>query len=255
MDRATHIIDPNGEVIIILRSPNAPFADMSEVEEPAAEEPTTEGLAAEGPAAEGSAAEERVDAPVDRHTEEPAHEFAKESDSERAGQPEENCIHIQVSAKHLILASSVFKKILTGSWKEGIAYLQEGSVEITAQGWNTEALLVMLRIIHCQSYDVPRKLTLEMLAKIAVLADYYDCREAIDLVVSTWINSLDETIPSTYSRNLILWLWVAWYFRLPTEFEKVTAIAMSQSNDWVENLGLPIPDDIISMGTRILKYA
>lgn len=115
--------------------------------------------------------------------------------------------------------------------------------------------MVMLRIIHCQSYDVPRKLTLEMLAKIAVLADYYDCREAIDLVVSTWINSLDETIPSTYSRNLILWLWVAWYFRLPAEFEKVTAIAMSQSNDWIENLGLPIPDDIISMGTRILKYA
>ncbi|KAL5335659.1 hypothetical protein BJX70DRAFT_313323 [Aspergillus crustosus] len=30
MDRATHVIDPNGEVIIVLQNPNAPLAELSE---------------------------------------------------------------------------------------------------------------------------------------------------------------------------------------------------------------------------------
>lgn len=30
MDRLTHVIDPDGEVIILLQNPNAPFAELSE---------------------------------------------------------------------------------------------------------------------------------------------------------------------------------------------------------------------------------
>lgn len=30
MDRATHVIDPDGEVIIVLQNPNAPFAELGE---------------------------------------------------------------------------------------------------------------------------------------------------------------------------------------------------------------------------------
>ncbi|KAL4946506.1 hypothetical protein BDV06DRAFT_208630 [Aspergillus oleicola] len=290
MDRATHVIDPNGDVVIVLQNPNAPFAEISEgmtnsdftftlpgPKEPAAEEtslqwpaeeptpepaaePPTEELTPEwpaDPAPEGPAAEEPVDALPDGPIDEPAREPAEESAAERptelrvAEQREENCVRIQVSAKHLTLASSVFKKILTGSWKESIAYLQQGAVEISADSWDTEALLIMLRIIHCQSHDIPRKLTLQMLAKVAVLADYYDCRKAVDFFASTWINALNKTIPTTYSRDLILWLWVAWYFRLSAEFKKATATAMSRSNDWIDNLGLPFPDNIIrSMNDR-----
>ncbi|KAL4973097.1 hypothetical protein BDW66DRAFT_109210 [Aspergillus desertorum] len=83
-----------------------------------------------------------------------------------------------------------------------------------------------------------------MLAKIAVLADY-DCRKAVVFFTDTWINALDDTIPTTYSRDLILWLWVAWYFHLPAKFKEATSTAMSWSNGWIDNLGLPIPDDII----------
>lgn len=106
----------------------------------------------------------------------------------------------------------------------------------------------MLRIIYCQSHQIPRKLTLEMLAKVAVLADYYDCRKAVVFFADTWINALDEPIPTTYSRDLILWLWVAWYFHLPASFKEATSTAMSLSNGWIGNLGLPIPEEIISMG-------
>ncbi|KAL4772406.1 hypothetical protein BDW60DRAFT_222340 [Aspergillus nidulans var. acristatus] len=307
MDRATHIIDPDGEVVIVLQNPNAPFAELSEaqtsdnftyllpgpsedIQNPAEgiealrNEPTGSGrkrkkekkkkktgstsgwravhdpsqpihLPFEGPAPEWPAAEEPVAEPVAEPTEgpveEPVAEHAEEPVDEEPAklgvieQPEEKCFRIQVSAKHLILASSVFRKILTGGWKESITYLQKGSVEITADSWDLDALLIMLRILHCQSYQIPRKMTLEMLAKVGVLADYYDCRETVVFFADTWINALDDTIPTTYSRDLILWLWVAWYFHLPAKFKQATSTAMSLGDGWIDNLGLPIPEDVI----------
>ncbi|BCR96722.1 BTB/POZ domain-containing protein [Aspergillus luchuensis] len=301
MDRVTHVIDPDGEVIIVLQNPNAPFAELSEaltsdnlayiLPGPSDEiQNSAEGIKAlrnepiktlkkgkkkkkkvsssgrravhhqesapVAPAAEAPAeapAEEPVDEPAEAPAEEPIDEPVHEPAEGPAGigvtkQLEENCFRIQVSAKHLILSSSVFKKILTGGWKESITYLRKGSVEITADSWDVDALLIMLRIIHCQSHQIPRKLTLEMLAKVAVLADYYDCREAVVFFADTWINALDDITPATYSRDLILWLWVAWYFHLPANFKEATSSAMSLSNGWIDNLGLPIPEEIISMG-------
>lgn len=41
-----------------------------------------------------------------------------------------DCFRIQVSAKHLTLASPIFKETLSRHWKEGLRLLKEGSVEI-----------------------------------------------------------------------------------------------------------------------------
>ncbi|PYH75518.1 hypothetical protein BO82DRAFT_359969 [Aspergillus uvarum CBS 121591] len=332
MDRATHIIDPDGEVIIVLQNPNAPFAilgeaitsdnlaytfpgpsngiqdsaerlealrneppetlrkrkkhkkkkgstsgwravhNTSESIHPSSEESAPGWLAAEIPVAEPSEqsaeqpadelAEQFIEQPADELAEQPAEQSADEPVEEPVDEPvdepaegpaeiavteqlEEECFRIQVSAKHLILASSVFRRLLTGGWKESINYLQKGSVEITADSWDVDALLIMLRIIHCQSRQIPRKLTLEMLAKVAVLTDYYNCREAVVFFADTWIDALDDFIPATYSRNSILWLWVAWYFNLPAKFKEASSSAMSSSNGWIDNIGLPIPDKII----------
>ncbi|KAE8391242.1 hypothetical protein BDV23DRAFT_171818 [Aspergillus alliaceus] len=108
---ATHIIDPDGEVMILLRNSSIPFAqsdeDMAPAEEQPIEEPTKSGLVCE---------------PLN-----------------------ESCFGIQVSVEPLILASSVFKKILPGGWKESLTYLQKGLVEIACESWNIEALLILLR--------------------------------------------------------------------------------------------------------------
>jgi hypothetical protein len=92
-----------------------------------------------------------------------------------------------------MLASSVFKNILTGGWKESVTHLQKGSVEITTEGWDIEALLILLRAIHSQNYHIPRKLTLEMLAKVAVLVDYYECKEAMSVWTTIWIDALERS--------------------------------------------------------------
>lgn len=54
-----------------------------------------------------------------------------------------------------------------------------------------------------------------MLAKIAVIADYYECREALYFLTDMWIKNVEEKIPTAVSRNLILWLWIAWFFSTP----------------------------------------
>ncbi|KAI2709039.1 hypothetical protein CBS147332_6098 [Penicillium roqueforti] len=219
-------------------------------EEPAAEEPAVEEPAAEEPAVEEPATE--VSAAVEPTAEEPAVEKSAAEESV-AEFDTLGYVRIQVSAKHLTFASSVFKKILTGGWKESITYLQKGSVEITAESWDTEAFLIVLRAIHGQYYYIPRKLTLEMLAKITVIADYYGCKTALYIMKDIWIDNLEENIPPTVSRDLILWLWISWFFQLHSEFKRSTLIAMSRSDDWVVSFGLPIPTNVIGKSRSLLK--
>ncbi|KAL3440911.1 hypothetical protein BJX65DRAFT_316080 [Aspergillus insuetus] len=209
MDRVTHVSNPDGEVIIVLQNPNAPFAELK-------------------PAPEWIMAEESVAKPTSGPVEEPVAEPAEEPVEEEPAE-----------------LGFTKQKILTGGWKESITYLQRGSVEITTDSWDVNALLIMLRIIHCQSYQIPQKLTLEMLAKVAVLADYHDCREALGFLANTGINSLDESIPVTYGSDLMLWEWVSWFFHLPAQFKQATSTVMSSSSNWIDSMGLPIPNKVM----------
>lgn len=76
-------------------------------------------------------------------------ESANGSVEEEDSIPPKADVRIQVFAKHLMLASPVFKKALTGKWKEGSTFVGTGSVEITTEGWDVEAFLILLRILHC----------------------------------------------------------------------------------------------------------
>ena len=107
--------------------------------------------------------------------------------------------------------------------------------------------MILLRAVHGQHKQVPRKLTLEMLAKVAAIADYYECQEPIHIYKDFWLNALEERIPTTWSQNLISWIWVAWFFQLPAKFKESTSVAMSFSDNLISSMGLPIPDIVISM--------
>ncbi|KAL4951824.1 hypothetical protein BDW69DRAFT_31181 [Aspergillus filifer] len=264
MNQPTHIIDPDGEVVIILHHANSPFAQpdqallpkLGNVVQHAAKEFESSTIPIEEPTpvVVDDPALEAADEPTPEVVGDPATEAADEEPAEKPIEPElicespgENCFRIKVSAKHLILASSVFKNMLTGGWEESIDYLQKGSVEITAESWDIDVFMILLRIIHCKYSRIPQQLDLESLAKIAVLADYYDCKEAIELAAVIWIKALKESVPETYSRDLVLWVWVSWYFQLPFQFDKATSTAMSWCDNGISNLGLPIPDYVIRL--------
>lgn len=86
-----------------------------------------------------------------------------------------------------MFASPVFKRLLT-------------------RGWDIKALMILLRAFHGQYSYIPRKLNLEIFAKVAVVVDYYECREALHFLTELWIEKLDKKIPPVASRDLILWL-------------------------------------------------
>jgi hypothetical protein len=293
----THTIDPDGEVIIILRNANAPFAefydDQDAITEMLAQEATVEEKDhVHEPEPEPEPRnhefwngweswtwkERRIKdkqakangiPPLDETVPDPERELESEPEPEPEPEPElepepvdepidestqktdqyqsEHNVYIQVSAKHLMLASPVFKSMLTGSWKESVIFskLQKGSIEITAETWDIDCFLILLRIIHCQADHIPRKLSLEMLAKVAVIADYYKCKEAVRFFSDTWIEALEDTYLEEYSRDLILRLWIAWFFQLSSQFKKVTSIAISHNGGFISNLGLPIPNRVI----------
>ncbi|EED18699.1 hypothetical protein TSTA_124260 [Talaromyces stipitatus ATCC 10500] len=221
MDNPTHIIDPDGEVILVLKDANLPFAVW--------------------PDEKGDEGEKRYFW-IDITSEVPSQDNAQESETEVEVE-EEECFRIRVSAKHLTLASPVFKSMLVGGWKESNTFLNKGSTELAVHGWDPEAFLIFLRILHCRNKEVPRKVSLELFAKIAVLADYYGCRDAMEFFTSVWY---DETPGDLiWNRDLMLWLCIAWVFKRSEAFRSATQVSILNSTTRISSLGLPLPAKLI----------
>ena len=107
--------------------------------------------------------------------------------------------------------------------------------------------MLFLRILHCQHHHLPRRVSIEMLAKIALISDYYECKFVLAFFSDTWIRALADKKPSRYSRDMILWIWICWYFQLAKEFQRTTLITIVQSIGPIPSLGLPIPARIIGL--------
>ncbi|KAE8349896.1 hypothetical protein BDV28DRAFT_163312 [Aspergillus coremiiformis] len=196
---ATHVIDPEGEVMLVLQNPNAPFA-------------VWEG----------------------------------DSESKKDDTLQKQEFRILVSAKHLTFVSPVFKYALEGNWKEGNVVRAGRVVEITADGWDLEALLMLLKICHCQHHQIPRTISLELLAKILVLADCYQCFDTLRYFTDTWIGDLEKTtFPEQYSRDVLLGVWISWTLKVPTLFKQATVVAVWHAKHKITSIGLPISQKVI----------
>ncbi|KAF5548859.1 hypothetical protein FMEXI_4530 [Fusarium mexicanum] len=98
-----------------------------------------------------------------------------------------------VSGKHLELASPIFKTMVTGPFAEGRADAS-GFQLITASDWDPEAFKIILTIMHGYNRDVPRSLSLEMLVKVAMIVNYYDCLESVELYTDVWLEGLSQKL-------------------------------------------------------------
>jgi hypothetical protein len=157
---------------------------------------------------------------------------------------EERQIHFHVCAGNLMSASPWFNRLLKkNGWMESNWNPEVRWFHISAEDWDEEAFVVLMNIFHLRNKRVPRAITVDMLAKIAVLADYYECGDSIQLLVDIWVPDLEKKfpIPSVYGRDLILWTWISWALRLPELFKHTTTIVIKQSIEPVRNPGLPIP--------------
>lgn len=200
-------------------SDEAAETDASATEDPpAAEEisPIEEPLAAEESAAEPQMVGESA-------TELGSDGATSEQASVNGGQdvPSGDEVHYTVSSSQLKLASPKFKSMLSGDvWTEATPDEIDGRYHIYAESWDADALLILLNALHLRNSKVPRSASLAMLAKVVVLAEYYCCLEAIELLVEMWTKKLKKCtpVPSEYCRDLMLWMCVAWVLRMPEEF-------------------------------------
>lgn len=81
-------------------------------------------------------------------------------------------IRMRLSSKHLTLASAYFQKLTANNWRE-INPADGYSCVVNTDEWDEEALLILMNLIHGRTTKIPRSISLEMLAKMSVLVDYY----------------------------------------------------------------------------------
>lgn len=118
------------------------------------------------------------------------------------------------------------------------------------KGWDAEALLIVLNIIHGRNNHAPKTISLEMLCKVSVLVDYYHVHEAVRFPSLLWVDGLRSSVPKTYNRDLILWLCVSWIFQDDEIFKSVTRVAIRESTESVSALELPIAEAVIGMSQQ-----
>lgn len=155
-----------------------------------------------------------------------------------------NYARFQVSSKHLTLASSYFKRMLKDCWAEGNALSMEGSVEIPVNVCKPDILLIILNLIHGRSRQVPRKLPLSQLTKIAVATDVFQCHEAIEVFSDIWIKGLKPPASSPFSEETKMWMMIAWVFKSNDTLRLTESIAMQQGTGPFQTGNLPIPKSI-----------
>ncbi|KAI1025193.1 hypothetical protein LB505_009464 [Fusarium chuoi] len=153
-------------------------------------------------------------------------------------------LRMLVSGKHLELASPIFKTMVAGPFAEGKTDVS-GFRQITASDWDPEAFKIILAIMHGYNRDVPKSLSLEMLVKVAMIVNYYDCLESIEPYTDIWLEGLRSEVPTVYGRDCILCLFISWVFSEPTMFQSMTELALRHSQRLIETEDFPIPADIL----------
>jgi hypothetical protein len=198
-------IDPDGDVILLTDSPFTGFTDDDE---------TDSQKSATSPS------------PVDKDD------------------PIENSARFLVSSKNLSLTSSFFKKMLTKNWAEGQTLAQIGIVEIPIDDCKSEALFIILNIIHCKFRSLPEVLGLQQLVDVSVATDFFQCHEAIEPFAKRWI---DICSPKQYRMddpNKAEWIMIASVFQCKTTLQTVTKFAMQTAKGPFDTKQLPIPSFI-----------
>ncbi|KAI1751966.1 hypothetical protein F4782DRAFT_164592 [Xylaria castorea] len=241
-----YTIDPNGDVIITLRNFGTPFAVLQKNNElyiPTKISPPFVSFAVWQGEKSQSLNNGVGYKPVKVAPPEPGENtVTSEAQIEPSTTPPE--IHLQVSSAHLTLASRYFKTAFGGPFTESKPDA-DGLRHVDASDWDTWALLIVLRIIHGRNCQVPRSLDLEMLAKVAVIVDYYKCYEAVDAFAEIWLQRIKGTLLlGSFDRDLILLLHISCVFRWTEGFKAVTKTVLHHSKGPLDTLNLPIPEKV-----------
>jgi BTB/POZ domain len=159
-------------------------------------------------------------------------------------------IQMRVSSGHLILVSPVFKRLLKGGFAECHTLTSAGTAEISLPDDDPQAMQILLNIIHGHTRKVPREIKFDTLTQISILIDKYCLHEVVEVFTDIWFDKLKCEIPEWFSEEKSMpWLCVSWVLRKADYFERITRVAMRESEGHLEvamKIPLPIPESILS---------
>ena len=115
--------------------------------------------------------------------------------------------------------------------------------EVSTIGWNADALVALLNVIHGRHSDVPQKVNLSFFADFAVIVDYYQCDRAVLFAPLLWYKSLYK-VPKGFGRKLILWIYISWVFSWYELFADMAMLIWKHGEglDLVKTYDLPIAE-------------
>ncbi|EFE37240.1 hypothetical protein TRV_08109 [Trichophyton verrucosum HKI 0517] len=158
---------------------------------------------------------------------------------------------LTVSSRQLILASGYFREQFGGPWKLRHQPNCRHVFQLPLKCTNPEAFMILMKIFHGHSRNVPRKVTLRTLTDIALLVDTYKCLEAVEIFADTWIGALNSRLPKTYSEVAHMWTYVAYIFEKAHIFQMMTKLAVKSSKGPITS-HLPIPPTVFYL--RLLGH-
>ncbi|KAF5604849.1 hypothetical protein FPCIR_702 [Fusarium pseudocircinatum] len=171
MTTISYVIDPDGDVELVLREPNS-HQIIPEIH--------SDGSSAQG---------DRPDSEFDNLLATGRYIVFNElyakpttvtgtQNAEEDHEPREVRMHI--SSKHLSFVSSTFRDLLLASANEDASSpspASESLARVHTTGWDAVALAIVLDAIHGRHAEIPRDINLGLLARITTVVDHYKCQE------------------------------------------------------------------------------
>ncbi|KAF5981919.1 hypothetical protein FCOIX_4058 [Fusarium coicis] len=154
-------------------------------------------------------------------------------------------LRYRVSSAHLMLASPVFKAMLDGPFQES-SRKRDGRFEVKTSECSAEALVVLSDIIHGHHRDVPKTMEFSLLTEMAILVDYYQCHEIVEMFAENWtalVPQEDEMEESDYQTNISR-LFISWVFGKIELFNTVVYSLLKFTARPIQT-DLPLPSAIL----------
>lgn len=222
------VLDPDGDILVIV--PGKPLGGVAEEADTISNSTNLNGI--EHPA------ESSEEAPVEASTQAPTVVSGDNETRHTDGSVpcEEEQWQFKASSKHLSLASTHVKTIMSGAKETH----DDGLVHWKFDGFDVDAISIILSIIHGLNRRVPRTVSLSMLAQIARVVDHLECHEVMELCASIWMEHIGDPIPDPSQRDFDDWISVAGVFHSPEVFKNWTRVAIIKKLNCPPSLESPI---------------
>ncbi|KJZ77711.1 hypothetical protein HIM_02888 [Hirsutella minnesotensis 3608] len=171
-------------------------------------------------------------------------------DSEGSPLGPRNCVDYLLSSGSLVDATPYFGTILIKPWRD--CMLRQGRFCLTFRRMDETALLIVMQIVHAKE-NVPTKVSVEQLARIARIVGYTESRDSCLRHYEEWVDEskLIYLLPMgpcrVPRRDLVLALYISLIFRDLELCRTIFQQLVLHSRGPVSTLGLPIPNLILQV--------